>query len=342
MSNVTSVPRIFAGISALCALTACVGQQDPKLVGSGPSTFGAYETALKDGYRQLAEAELAEFDYRDSDFFVLRALVSDSANPPAPQEVGERELLPERAALLNTARDQLMKNFSPLSKLKAPEELARTQVAFDCWLQEEEEGHQNNDITECRDRFYAALDALETRLAQRSDLVVILPHADGSVGGVEVDDGSRKILLDSALAAVETGTGETRTFEVDQKEVDTRFGAALDAQPVPPRSFTLYFQQNSIILTPQSEPVMREIEADLATRKSPEIMVIGHTDRVGSLSYNDRLSLQRAQAIIGYLTEQGLDPATMTAAGRGERELLVPTANSVDEPRNRRVEISVR
>jgi outer membrane protein OmpA-like peptidoglycan-associated protein len=70
--------------------------------------------------------------------------------------------------------------------------------------------------------------------------------------------------------------------------------------------------------------------------------VIGHTDRAGDEIANDQLSLQRAERLKGDLVGQGIPASMIRSAGRGERELLVPTDDGVDEPRNRRVEISVR
>jgi outer membrane protein OmpA-like peptidoglycan-associated protein len=71
-------------------------------------------------------------------------------------------------------------------------------------------------------------------------------------------------------------------------------------------------------------------------------MVIGHTDTVGGLSYNDRLSLARAERLREMMVELGIPAERIQAAGRGKREPLVPTEENVSEPRNRRVEISVR
>ena len=74
----------------------------------------------------------------------------------------------------------------------------------------------------------------------------------------------------------------------------------------------------------------------------PDIMVIGHTDTVGGLEYNDRLSRARAERLRDLLAELGIPAARIEAAGRGKRELLVPTEENVSEARNRRVEINVR
>ncbi|HSE92215.1 MAG TPA: OmpA family protein, partial [Methylomirabilota bacterium] len=73
-----------------------------------------------------------------------------------------------------------------------------------------------------------------------------------------------------------------------------------------------------------------------------EVVVVGHTDRVGSVQQNDALSLQRAERIRGELLQLGLPAHQVGVAGRGEREPLVQTEDEVPEPRNRRVELTIR
>jgi outer membrane protein OmpA-like peptidoglycan-associated protein len=81
---------------------------------------------------------------------------------------------------------------------------------------------------------------------------------------------------------------------------------------------------------------------EIARRPAPEIVVIGHTDRVGAVPYNDALSLRRAERVRDELVKVGITADRISVAGRGEREPLVPTPDEVAEPRNRRVEINVR
>ena len=77
-------------------------------------------------------------------------------------------------------------------------------------------------------------------------------------------------------------------------------------------------------------------------RKAAEVVVAGYTDTVGDAKVNDRLSLERAQAVSKLLIARGLAPASVTAVGRGERDPQVPTKEQVAEEKNRRVEITVR
>ena len=70
--------------------------------------------------------------------------------------------------------------------------------------------------------------------------------------------------------------------------------------------------------------------------------MIGHTDTVGELVYNDHLSLQRADMVRARLIQLGGVATRISTAGRGERELAVETPAEIHEPRNRRAELNVR
>lgn len=172
------------------------------------------------------------------------------------------------------------------------------------------------------------------------DLVVVLPSADGHTGAVVVERGSERTVLDRSYAA--SRTGDKAPTRLDEKQVRDTFGPALDAMPPRPASFLLYFVTGTDELTALSKGELGRMLQELKRRPASDILVIGHTDRVGQQVENDRLSLMRAQRLKADLVEQGIPAERIQAAGRGEREPLVTTDDGIDEPRNRRVEISVR
>lgn len=184
---------------------------------------------------------------------------------------------------------------------------------------------------------HAACDAVPDR-------IVLLPGPDGKLGAVVVRSASGEVRLDTAYAAAEvTKAGTITQSHEDAVSVARRFGAVLAMQPPRPISFTVYFVTGSATdLTPESQPVMDGLKTELARRPAPEITVIGHTDRVGNADDNDTLSASRARTVRDMLMASGTKTFGLDATGRGEREPLVATADGVAEPRNRRVEISVR
>jgi outer membrane protein OmpA-like peptidoglycan-associated protein len=107
-------------------------------------------------------------------------------------------------------------------------------------------------------------------------------------------------------------------------------------------TFVLYFVEATDQFTPDSQALVEQVLATIAARPAPEITVTGHTDAVGSDAFNDALSLRRAERVRALLVDRGIAPAGIEAVGRGRREPRVSTPAGVPEPRNRRVEITVR
>jgi outer membrane protein OmpA-like peptidoglycan-associated protein len=195
----------------------------------------------------------------------------------------------------------------------------------------------------------AALSALAALLLvgcakpMRDDLYVLMPDQDGKTGALSVESGGQQTVLDRPYASARvTEPGRLAAGAVTEQEARRTFGAALEAQPARPTSFTLYFLEARDELTPDSRQLLGRIVDEIGRRPAPEIVVIGHTDRVGAVPYNDTLSLRRAERVRDELVNVGIAADRIRVEGRGEREPLVSTADEVAEARNRRVEINVR
>ena len=183
--------------------------------------------------------------------------------------------------------------------------------------------------------------ALLTAPARPPDeTVVVVPAADGHIGAVVVQRGDTRQLLNQAYATSRSGQAEVTTLS--EAEVRRAFGRTLQALPPRPASFLLYFVIGTDELTDASKEELNKVLGALRERPVPDVLVVGHTDTQGDTASNDRLSAQRAERVKTYLVGIGIAAERIHTAGRGQRELLVPTADNVDEPRNRRVEIIVR
>jgi outer membrane protein OmpA-like peptidoglycan-associated protein len=177
-----------------------------------------------------------------------------------------------------------------------------------------------------------------------TEKIVLLPDADGNVGEVVIRTDTGEQTLSTAYGAVQVrASGNLENVQESEASVREAFGEVLDATPPEPVSLVVYFETGSSdTLTPASMQTVAELRALLTERPAPEILVVGHTDTVGDGDDNDALSQARAQAVVDIIRNTGVSAKTLEASGRGERELLIPTADKVDEPRNRRVEINIR
>ena len=180
--------------------------------------------------------------------------------------------------------------------------------------------------------------------------VTLLPQPDGKPSAVEVtpqQEGGAAATATTELsrpyesAEVHTGA-QVQVEQLDAETVQRRHARLLAVQPALPDRFMLHFETGSSELTAESQADLEAILSDATRRPGGEIVVIGHTDSVGAQEYNDALSLERAKFVREMIVKRGFNPNCVYASGRGKREPLVPTADQVDEPQNRRVEILVR
>lgn len=179
--------------------------------------------------------------------------------------------------------------------------------------------------------------------APAPSLFVVLPSPDGHVGQIVVRGSGAAQVIDKAYGAQHAmSDGSLRSRQMSEAEVREAFGTTLAALPGKPTSFTLYFLEGRDELTMESRAELEKVFGELRRRPLPDILVTGHTDTVGGLAYNDRLSLARAERLREMLVTLGIPAERIQAAGRGKREPLIATDDNIAEPRNRRVEISVR
>ena len=173
--------------------------------------------------------------------------------------------------------------------------------------------------------------------------VVLLPQADGSASSVIVKSAKGEQILSTPYQRV-SGQEES-ALKADQTtaaEVQKVYPQLFAANPPAPTKYILNFMPGGTTLTPESQAALPKILEDATKRSGADLVVTGHTDTTGALLANDALSFKRAQVVAQLLVEAGAPAARTEAVGRGKRELLVKTADEVDEPQNRRVEIVVR
>jgi OmpA-OmpF porin, OOP family len=126
-----------------------------------------------------------------------------------------------------------------------------------------------------------------------------------------------------------------------------KFGAVAPPPPPPPPavappSFMVFFDWDRSNLSAQALNTIKQAAAAFKAKGNARITATGHTDTSGPEAYNMALSLRRANAVKDALVREGVPAQAITVIGMGEKGLLVPTADGVREPQNRRVEIVIQ
>jgi len=114
------------------------------------------------------------------------------------------------------------------------------------------------------------------------------------------------------------------------------------AAPEPARTFLVFFDWDRDNLTDRARQIIADAAANSRRVQSTRIEVSGHADRSGSPQYNQGLSLRRANNVAAELVRLGVPRNEIVIQAFGESRPLVPTADGVREPQNRRVEIVLR
>lgn len=183
--------------------------------------------------------------------------------------------------------------------------------------------------------------ALLAACAGPQSYVALIPSPDGSLGKVVVKGQQGEQLLTRARQGALLD-GSKPPFDVSEEQLQRDFGAAMRARPAIPEQFLLYFETGGSELTAESKALLQRIVQTALARPSVDMSVIGHSDTQGAADANEALALARATAIAEQLRGLGLANTTMAIESHGERNLLVPTPDETAEPRNRRVEITLR
>ncbi len=193
--------------------------------------------------------------------------------------------------------------------------------------------------------FYIVVALLLAGCAGPKSLIVLLPEEGRPTGEVTVITPEGTQVLNQPWQAVEISGGKARPTApaaIDKTSIQGVFGEAQAAMPAPPINYKLYFNVDSTVLTQESRLLLPEIIKAIQVRYPAELSIIGHTDTTGTAEYNYQLGLSRAKTVTELLKSLGAAPVAIETFSHGKGDLLVKTADQVSEPRNRRVEVTIR
>ena len=179
---------------------------------------------------------------------------------------------------------------------------------------------------------------------KRTATIVLLPDQEGTVGRAIVENKSGAVDMATGGLATRVRSDERRAIvnTLSDADVQQMFGEALAALPPPPRRFVLNFKFESDELTDEARALVPEILTLVRERPFADVVVTGHTDRMGNRRANFDLGMKRAMMVRNLLISAGLDAAQIEVSSLGETDPFVLTPDETPEARNRRVDIAVR
>ncbi len=196
-------------------LSAC-GMEYDRALDATPSG-SAFDNHLYKEYIDLAGEESGELDHGNADVFATRAIAAAAGNSGEPEELANRNLPEGTEGDLQVARATLVGAFAKSAKEKIPDQAARAQAMYECWMEEQEENIEPDDIAACRAAFEEALvqiaDALNPPMAAspKSEPASLPPVPGPFVVNFDFDSFD---LDDTAMAVVKNASAAAKAAKI--------------------------------------------------------------------------------------------------------------------------------
>lgn len=184
-------------------------------------------------------------------------------------------------------------------------------------------------------------------LSRKEKGAIIGATAGGVAGGV-IGNQTGSTTRGAIIGAVVGGTiGAVIGHQMDQqaKELQQEIPGATVARVGEGIAVTfasgLLYDFDSDVVRAEAAQNLRNLASSLNKYPNTDLLIVGHTDAVGTSEYNQGLSQRRAAAAASYLAAQGVSAGRLRSVGRGETEPIATNDTEGGRQLNRRVEIAI-
>jgi len=279
---------------------------------STPNNNNQFSQALSNAYLEFALYEMNEMhDEIDSSYFAEKGYKARIGQEVLPELINNWDIDIVFLDEVNNKRKELISTLSSNRAKGFPILSARTQLGFDCWLEQLEESWQKDHIKKCYDMMNTGLETLsQSNINHNRDIV------------------EKTIIKKKNIKKVITEKEEIKEIK-NIVNVDDKL------------KFEIYFAHNMYKLNNDIKYSIKKIYDNYLGTNNFTIEVIGHTDRSGSEQYNITLSKLRANSVKKYLKSLGIMEERISTFYFGEKKPKIITKDGIKEKGNRRVEIFV-
>jgi OmpA-OmpF porin, OOP family len=153
--------RILGAVAALALMAGCTSNIDAVSMAKG--TGSPFTQALTTEYQAYTAEEKSEYDWGNADHFAKKGLLAATGANVEPEQLSDWDIPADKQAELASARTRLMTALNGGARDAKPADAAKAQARFDCWVEEQDEDHEDDKIAACKNDFMAAMDALEKK-----------------------------------------------------------------------------------------------------------------------------------------------------------------------------------
>ncbi len=325
---------MLAGVAVL-SLGGCYTYSLEELRNVAPSGT-PFQRFLADHYRAYAEQEAREYDWADSSYFATKGLQFAYGNSLPPEDPNDWDIHEPVKTDLLEARKRLMDVLPRTENTIMAEMAAKTQFYYDCWIEQQEEMWQDDDIVYCRDAFERHLQSLydpNDNAWNSAPSASPSPSPSPALGRMIDEMIIEEEIINAPPSSVATPVRPPKPAYDPNKE-------AKESVKMPEiNSYLLYFAWQASAPNTRVNQLLDELAQDMKDEPDYTIILNGHTDRSGEERYNFDLSNERATNIKRALIQRGIPAERIQTYGFGETDLRKATKDGRLEPENRRVEV---
>lgn len=171
--------------------------------------------------------------------------------------------------------------------------------------------------------------------------IVMLMDNNKENNAIAVTSGKQEVLINepNTFTSIRSKNDMSRVSQMSDEEIKSLFANVVSNSNIEHFKFILYFQKENILENSQKE--LTDMIHLISQKDDYYIKVSGHADTIGSLKDNLKLSQKRVDIVIEKMKENKVQYFHLSTAAHGENQLAIPTPDNVNEPLNRRVEISI-
>ncbi len=219
-----NVRGLILGASIL-ALSACSGfraHSEMEALNEAKAVGSPFTQALTSEYRSFSNSEMNQmFDYPDALHFARKGLAAAKGEVVMPEPISDWSLTPQNQQELGTARNRLIAAFDAGARDSAPQLSAHAQAMFDCWIEQQEEDWQTNDILTCKSGFLEAMNKLEGQLGAQPPVAEAAPDAPPDMSKpMKPEDAMYLVFFDFDKSKI--GQGGDSVLDAVSSEVKSR------------------------------------------------------------------------------------------------------------------------
>ena len=278
-----------------------------------PDNKNKFAQALSEQYLEFALYEMNEMhDEWDANHFALKSLSAKKGNKVLPEEISDWDIDSDHIEEAERKRIDILKTLHTDKAKEHPQLAARSQLGFDCWLEQLEEGWQDEHIKLCYDMMNNSLSKLKEKLSAKADIKNTTKESTNPDKIQENQVTPAKVIVNK-----ENNKNISNTKEIK-----------------------IYFEHNSYKLNKKAKNTLTMF-LDKIYEGYTRIILEGHTDRSGTEKYNLNLAELRAKKVKEFLLKKGMEEKTIITKIYGESKPLVHTRDGIKEPQNRRVKIEI-